>query len=611
MVVTTESGARARYRGPLTTDLLLEVLSDRALLGPEQLDEVRTRGPRLRAVLQNERERTLSGWGTGAYDVSPIELLAGFGYRTPEGALLDEDRLVEILAEAVGLPYEKIDPLKLDAKLITTTLSRPFARRHAVLPLRRTGERLTIAVENPFDHELVHTIRGLAGTDVEVVLSARGDILKMVTEIYGFRTSVQSAERDLTAGPDLGNLEQFVRLQSVDEIEATDRHVVNAVDYLLRYALEQGASDIHIEPKREQTVVRLRIDGVLHDVHRIPKVVHAAVVSRLKTMGRLDIAEKRKPQDGRVKLAHGGEEIELRLSTMPVAFGEKLVIRIFDPQILLRDLGDLGFLPRELETFRRWAGAPNGIILVCGPTGSGKTTTLYSTLKEIATPEVNVSTIEDPIEMVVERFNQVAVHPKAGITFASALRTMLRQDPDILMVGEIRDLETAQNAIQAALTGHLVLSTLHTVDTAGAVTRLLDLGVQPFLVASTLIGVAAQRLLRRVCEGCARKARLTAPQCRTLNIPVTDGREPSLPVRYGEGCHRCRGTGLKGRTGCFELMPVDEKIRRLIGERADGPTIQRTAVEGGMMTLRETAIRKLAMGVTSYEEVLRVTADLR
>ena len=605
------TGDAKTYRGPLTMDLLLEVLADRGVLGALQTDEVRTRAPRLRAVLQNEKERALGGWRTGSIDVSPIEVLAAFDFRTPEGAMLDEDRLVEMLAGALGLPYEKIDPLKLDARLITTTLSRPFARRHIVLPLRRSGTALTIAVENPFDHELVHTLRGLAGCDVAVVLSARTDILKMITEIYGFRSSVHAAERDLTMGPDLGNLEQFVRLQSVEEIEATDRHIVNAVDYLLRYALEQGASDIHVEPKREQSVVRLRIDGVLHDVHRIPRAVHGAMVSRLKTMGRMDIAEKRRPQDGRVKLSHGAEEVELRLSTLPVAFGEKLVVRIFDPQILLRDLGELGFQPHELEIYERWINAPHGILLVCGPTGSGKTTTLYSTLEQIATPEVNVTTIEDPIEMVVERFNQTAVNPRAGITFDSSLRTLLRQDPDIIMVGEIRDLDTAQNAIQAALTGHLVLSTLHTIDSAGALTRLLDLGVQPFLIASTLVGVVAQRLMRRVCEGCARTTKLTAPQCRALNIPVPADREPSLPVRFGEGCHRCRGTGLKGRTGVFELLSVDDRIRRLVVDRADAPLIARTAIEGGMQTLRESAIRKLAQGVTSYEEVLRVTADLR
>ena len=601
----------AKIRGPLTLELLLELLAERGLLRPRQVKEIRTRAPMRQAVLENEKQRALAGWATGAYRVSPVELVAAFEMTTPQGQPLDEDRLQETVAEAVGLPYEKIDPLKLDSRLITGTLSRPFARRNIVLPLRAESGSLTVAVENPFDHDLVHTLRSLAGSDVRIVLSARSDILKMITEIYGFRSSVTAAERDLDDGPDLGNLEQFVRLKSVEEIEATDKHIVNAVDYLLRYALDQGASDIHLEPKRLHSRVRLRIDGVLHEVNRIPKVVHPAVVSRLKSMSRMDIAEKRGPQDGRLKTGYADREVELRLSTLPVAFGEKMVIRIFDPDLLLRDMRDLGFGAPELEIYEQWIHRPNGIVLVCGPTGSGKTTTLYSTLQQIATSEVNATTIEDPIEMVVEEFNQTAVQRRAGITFATALRTLLRQDPDIIMVGEIRDLETAQNAIQAALTGHLVFSTLHTIDAAGAVSRLLDLGVQPFLVSSTLVGVLAQRLLRKVCEGCAVRSALTAPQCRTLNIPVADGRAPNLPVRHGNGCSRCRGTGLKGRTGVFELLPVTERISQLIMDRVDATSIARAAIEDGMMPLRECAIRKLAEGVTSYDEVLRVTADLR
>jgi general secretion pathway protein E len=385
--------------------------------------------------------------------------------------------------------------------------------------------------------------------------------------------------------------------------------VVHLVDWLLQYAFDQRASDIHIEPKRDHSMVRMRIDGVLHDAHKMPKNVHPAVISRIKTMARMDIAEKRRPQDGRIKTDFGDREVEIRISTMPVAFAEKVVLRIFDPEILMQSLDELGFYSKELALFKSFINRPHGIILVTGPTGSGKTTTLYSALKTRATSEVNCATIEDPIEMVIEQFNQTAVNPRAGITFASALRTLLRQDPDIIMVGEIRDHETAENVIQAALTGHLVMSTLHTNDTASAITRLVDLGIEPFLVSSTLAAVVAQRLMRKVCSGCKKERVLTRDECSALRMVLPEGEAPNIKVFEGKGCHLCRGTGLHGRIGIYEIMPVNDSIRELINERADGPKVLRAARADGMMTLRECAIRRMVDGATTFGEVLRITVD--
>lgn len=376
------------------------------------------------------------------------------------------------------------------------------------------------------------------------------------------------------------------------------------MEYLLHYAYSQRASDIHIEPKRDFSLIRFRIDGILHNIHRIPKAVHPAIVSRIKTLSRMDIAEKRRPQDGRIKTEHEGKEVELRISTLPIAFGEKAVMRIFDPAVLMQDIEDLGFFQRETELFKSFIANSNGLMLVTGPTGSGKTTTLYSALKMLSTSEVNITTIEDPIEMVYERFNQTAVHPQIGLTFASSLRTILRQDPDIIMVGEIRDLETAENAIQSALTGHLVLSTLHTNDAPSAITRLIDLGVQPFLINATLLGVVAQRLVRKVCPNCIEQYNLSKDECYVLGVNYEKVKQ--YVVSIGRGCPQCRGTGYFGRTGIFEIMEMTEKIREAVDAKATPVQIKKIAKSNGMNTLRESAIKKLLKGVTTFDEVIRV-----
>jgi general secretion pathway protein E len=541
-----------------------------------------------------------------------------FGYEVVTGLQLADakspsdqvgDNLIgQAIAREARLPFVRIDVLSLDADLIESRMSRPFARRHRMLPLAMQGGKLRVACANPFDLEAIDSFKRLAGRDIELVVATEPDILRAITDFYGLRHSVNRAEHDLQTGVDLGNLEQLVRMKSESEIESSDQHVVNAVEFMLQHAFENRASDIHIEPKREKSLIRFRIDGVLHDIQTMPAIVHKAVISRIKTMSRLDIAEKRRPQDGRVKTTRAGREVELRVSTLPVAFGEKVVMRIFDPQVLLQDLSGLGFYPEELAVFNDFITRPHGIVLLTGPTGSGKTTTLYSALKTIAVREVNVTTIEDPIEMVHEDFNQVAVQTKVGITFAAALRHILRQDPDVIMVGEIRDAETAQYAIQAALTGHLVFSTLHTNDAASSISRLVDLGIERFLISSTLTGAMAQRLVRRICVHCSTERTLTADEVRTLRLSVPDTKK--VKVREGAGCVECRGTGYLGRSGIFEILAIDDAIKHLVIGGSDAPEIKREAIKNGMRTLRQSALRKLAEGVTSFEEVVRVTGLL-
>ncbi|HLC19231.1 MAG TPA: GspE/PulE family protein [Thermodesulfobacteriota bacterium] len=506
------------------------------------------------------------------------------------------------MAEDAGLPYRKLDPLKLNLDVVTSKIPRPFAQRHLIVPVEEREGRITLAVADPFNLEAVESLKRASKMTPELVLSSKTDILKLVREFYGFRYSVGAAEKEFAPSTELGNLEQYVRLKGSTEIEATDQHIVNAVEYLLHYAYDQRASDIHIEPKRERSVVRLRIDGVLHSIHSIPRVVHPSIVSRIKMLSRMDIAEKRRPQDGRIKTGFGEREVELRVSTLPTAFGEKVVIRIFDPEILFQDLQELGFFPAEFEVFNSFLNRTHGIILVTGPTGSGKTTTLYSALKTISTPDVNIVTIEDPIEMVVEEFNQVGVHPQIGIDFAGSLRTILRQDPDIIMVGEIRDRDTANNAVQASLTGHLVFSTLHTNDAPSSITRLLDLGVAPFLINATVTGIVAQRLVRRICANCKRQRALKPEEVQSLRL-----KEREYQVSYGEGCTDCRGTGYRGRTGAFEIMPLSENIKSLVTKTTDIDLVRKAARAEGMNTLRESAIKKMLLGITTYEEVVTVT----
>ncbi len=596
--------------GRLTYDRLLGMLVEAGAIDDVQRRDLLAKEDTLRAKFLRAKFGSQGVKNRKSYNVAPTELIdtAKLPHPDAPGRNIDEDILAQLLAQATGMPYKKIDPLEIDMGLITKSLPKGFARRHVMLPLDEKNGRLTVALADPYDTQALEEFARASGRDVAAVVSSKRDIVNIITQVYGFRQAVSGAAQD-ASGAKLQNLEQLVRVRSSDEIDPGDQKIVAAVEYLLNSAFDNRASDIHIEPKREHSNLRLRIDGILHDVGQVPAAVHPAFIARIKILARMDIAEKRRPQDGRIKTQRGEREIELRVSSLPVAFGEKIVVRIFDPQVLLAEVVDLGFSTKEREVYETWITRPHGLVLVTGPTGSGKTTTLYSTLKHLARPDVNIVTVEDPIEMVYEPLNQVSVQTKIDVTFARALRTILRQDPDVVMVGEIRDHETANMTVQASLTGHLVFSTLHTNDTATSVSRLIDLGVEPFLLGSTLAGILAQRLVRKICQECAVESFLSDDQIVALGIPIEPGEGRKLPVKRGEGCVRCRNTGLYGRTGIFEMLDVSPKIRRMIAEQKDAKEIAKVATLDGMTPLRQGAIRKLAQGITTYEEVFRVTAD--
>jgi len=559
-----------------------------------------------------EKKRTEFSGTVIETPVSFIDLLVAFKINRFDDPAkkLDEDILYEAIAEGFGMVYKKIDSLKLDLNLVTKTIPRSFAMKHLVLPLEMDGGKLVVATSDIFNQEAMADIERVSNFKVLPVISSKSDIIRLIDEFFGFRHSISAAEHQFSeTGVDLGNLEQYVKLKSGDELPATDQHIVNAVNHLFTYAFEQRASDIHIEPKREICLVRMRIDGMLHSVFKLPKKVHNAVVSRIKTLSRLNMAEKRRPQDGRIKIAKSGKDVEIRVSTIPVAFGEKVVMRIMDPDVLFQDLTMLGFSPDDLERFKKIITMPHGIVLVTGPTGSGKSTTLYSTLRMLSTPEVNVITIEEPIEMIHEDFNQISVQSAIGVTFDSILRNILRQDPDIIMVGEIRDLLTAQSAVQAALTGHLVLSTLHTNDAITSVTRLLDLGIPPFLVHSSLVGVVAQRLVRGICPDCKSDLSMEASQLKEMGFDLK--LEGKVNLKYGRGCVKCRQTGYRVRMGIFEVHPYSDALKNMTSEDANIPSLRKRAAMEGLISLRENAVKAMLQGKTTYQEVLRVTFEQR
>ncbi|EWC43353.1 type II/IV secretion system protein [Pseudomonas stutzeri] len=523
------------------------------------------------------------------------------------GRKLDLETLTVWLAERAGQPYLRIDPLKIDVAAITPLMSYAFAQRHGILAVAVDSSAVTIASSQPFVHGWEANLTHVLKRPIKRVVANPSDIQRFTVEFYRLARSVSGASGSEQKISGVGNFEQLLNLGASDqEPDANDSHIVNIVDWLFQYAFQQRASDIHIEPRREQGSVRFRIDGVLHNVYQFPPQVTMAVVSRLKSLGRMNVAEKRKPQDGRVKTkTPDGGEVELRLSTLPTAFGEKMVMRIFDPDVLLKGFDQLGFTADDLRRWQSMTGQPNGIILVTGPTGSGKTTTLYTTLKQLATPEVNVCTIEDPIEMIEGAFNQMQVQHNIDLTFASGVRALMRQDPDIIMIGEIRDLETAEMAIQAALTGHLVLSTLHTNDAPSAITRLLELGVPHYLLKATLLGVMAQRLVRTLCPHCKAPVQLDGDDWTALTRPW-NAPLPST-AQQAVGCLECRDTGYRGRAGVYEIMLLNDAIKPLITADTDIVALRRQAFKDGMRSLRLSGAQKIAAGLTTLEEVLRVT----
>ena len=550
--------------------------------------------------------------GAGRLDLNPLVVIANLkpkDGRDPSKTLTLE-ALTEWLADQAGLPYFKIDPMKIKMGEVTEVIGQAYAQRYKILPVAVTADEVVFATSEPmidtWRPDLAHILR----KELKCVVANPLDVSRFLMEFYGVTRSVRKAKdaKDSTRefGAKIINFEQLLELGKSANLGADDQHIVQIVDWLLQYAFEQRASDIHLEPRRETSNVRFRIDGVMHKTFELPTPVMTGVTARIKVLGRMDLAEKRRPQDGRLKArSPSGREVEMRLSTMPTAFGEKVVMRIFDPDIVVKEFAQLGFSAREGKLWTDMIAAPNGIVLVTGPTGSGKTTTLYSTLKRLATPEINVCTVEDPIEMVSPEFNQMQVQHNIDLGFAEGVRTLLRQDPDIIMVGEIRDLETAQMAIQAALTGHLVLSTLHTNDAASAVQRLLDLGAPYYLLQGTIVGIMAQRLVRTLC-----------PHCKRLNAKVDEIKWKALchpwraevPERVGApvGCLECRKTGFLGRTGIYEMFRVTPTLRAMINPSIELAKFSEAALKEGMRPLRLSAAMHVAHGLTTVEEVLGV-----
>ncbi|GAB4477704.1 MAG: GspE/PulE family protein [Burkholderiaceae bacterium] len=539
--------------------------------------------------------------------VHPLALLAEMNLRaaTPGRELLDIERLTQWLADKAGLPYQHIDPLRVDFARVVDVMSSAYATTYSILPIAVTGAEIVVATCEPFLDGWQREIEQITKKAVQRVVANPLDVARYTVEFYKLAQSIKGAAKT-SATSLVGNFEQLVELGG--KVDADNAHVVLVVDWLLQYAFDQRASDIHLEPKREQGVVRFRIDGVLHQVYQVPPAVMHAMVSRIKLLGRMDVVERRRPLDGRIKTKvtsgpSAGREVEIRLSTLPTAFGEKLVMRIFDPEVVVRSYAELGFSEKAAATWDELIHRPSGIVLVTGPTGSGKTTTLYSTLKQLATDEVNVSTVEDPIEMIDPALNQMQVQHGIDLGFADGLRALMRQDPDIIMVGEIRDKETADMAVQAALTGHLVFSTLHTNDAASSIARLLELGVPAYLVNATLIGILAQRLVRTLC-----------PHCKKEDAPVDEATWKALvaPWRTSQpkrvykpvGCLECRRTGYLGRTGLIELLVMTDRLRELVACGADIAKIRHQAARDGLRSLRLSGAEKIAAGQTTIDEVL-------
>jgi general secretion pathway protein E len=590
-----KSGSTAPDSGadrPLTLEMVLRELAADGMVDGELIEALRTTAK------------------FRSYD-HPLSLIAEQKWRSnkPPKRVLTLEALSEWYAARIDVPYLHIDPLRVDFTAVGSVMSTSYANRYRILPVAVTADVVTVATSEPFVRSWIPELTNLLRRRVELVFANPLDVKRYVAEFFALAQSVRRAQEKATDDKSaISSFEQLVQLggPGAPTPDANDRHIVRIVDWLWQFAFEQRASDIHVEPRRDFGVVRFRIDGVLHQVYQIPPTVLTAMVSRVKLLARMEIVEKRRPQDGRIKtVSPEGIEIELRVATMPTAFGEKIVMRIFDPEVLLRDFRDLGFSDDDLARWEKMIARPNGIILVTGPTGSGKTTTLYSTLKTLATPEVNVCTIEDPIEMVEPAFNQMQVQTQIGVDFESGVRTLMRQDPDIIMVGEIRDLPTAEMAVQAALTGHLVLSTLHTNDAPTAITRLVDLGVPSYLVNSTVLGVMAQRLVRTLCAACKQPAE---PIIDELWAALTKPYRASKPaVTYkAVGCLECRMTGFRGRAGLYEVMQMTPEMRKLVTAGAGIDEMREQAFRDGMKPLRASGAHKIATGLTTVEEVERV-----
>ena len=585
---------QAQGERKLTLDEILDLLIQDGQISKEDAKEVRAR--------RHEYKPSLH----------PLQIIADRRLKTrqPPHSVLHLEALTEWLAGRLGLDYLRIDPLKINFSTVTEVMPAAYAGRLQVLPVEVTPQEVVIASAEPYIRAWEDELQPVLRKRIRRVFSNPVDIERYQIEFYNLARSVKkAAQTDVQRGSAIYNFEQLIELSQTNrQFDANEQHIVSIVDWLWQYAFAQRASDIHVEPRREFGVVRFRIDGVLHQVYQLPMSVINAMTSRIKILGRMDVVEKRRPQDGRVKTrTPEGNEVELRLSTLPTAFGEKLVMRIFDPDVLVRSFSEMGFTDEDLSRWRHMTTQPNGIILVTGPTGSGKTTTLYSTLKQLATPEVNVCTIEDPTEMVEPAFNQMQVQAAIELGFADGVRALMRQDPDIIMIGEIRDRETAEMAIQAALTGHLVLSTLHTNDAPTAITRLQDLGVPSYLINSTLLGVMAQRLVRTLCPHCKQASEPSEEEVRSWATMVAPFKvQPPRRLFHPVGCLECRKTGYIGRMGIYETLLMSPGMNRLIQTNADLAPIRQQAMRDNMKPLRLSGALKIAQGLTSLEEVVRV-----
>jgi general secretion pathway protein E len=585
--------ARTPHRGPLDWRNMVEWLREDGIISPE------------------EARRTVARCSQAESAQHPLVRLASVAMeRASDGKPLDIEMLTQYLARRAGMDYLRIDPLKVDVGKVADTMSAAYAERHRVLPVQVTPREVVVATSEPFLTDWIDEVERQSRRTVRRVIANPQDIHRYTAEFFALAKSVRAAVK---AGGNSGaaSFEQLVELgKSNKQLDANDQGVVQVVDWLWQYAFDQRASDIHLEPRREQGVIRFRIDGLLQPVYQMPISVLNAMTARIKLLGRMDVVERRRPQDGRIKTRNPrGDEIEMRLSTLPTAFGEKMVMRIFDPDTAVKDLDALGFAQHDAARWEALVKRPHGIILVTGPTGSGKTTTLYSTLKRIATEEVNVSTVEDPIEMIEPSFNQTQVQPQLDFNFAEGLRALMRQDPDIIMVGEIRDLQTAEMAVQAALTGHLVFSTLHTNDAPSAITRMMELGVPSYLINATMLGVLAQRLVRTLCKHCREPDDSSSRAAIDEVIKpwkISGSYKPLRPV----GCVDCRMTGFLGRTGLYELLTVTEAFKEQVTQGASGAALRKQAVADGMRPLRLAGALRVAEGVTTLDEVLTATPSL-
>jgi general secretion pathway protein E len=543
----------------------------------------------------------------------PADLLARAAARRRDGRTLgealaeagaaDPTAFARALADAAGLPFAAVPPALPDREL-TAALPMPFARRHLVLPLARDADGLRVAIADPGALAPLDDLRFLFRAPARPVVVPAPALRDAITRAYDAAARSPADTMD-AIGEERLDLVAHELDEPPDLLEAGDETpVIRLVNALLFQAVRDGASDIHVEPYERSVAVRFRVDGMLHDVLAPPAHLHPTIASRLKVMAGLDIAERRLPQDGRIRVRVAGRDVDIRVSVVPTAFGERIVLRLLDRASALLDLPELGLSPGVAGGLDRVLGQSHGIVLVTGPTGSGKTTTLYAALRRLATGERNIMTIEDPIEYQLRGIGQIQASPRIGLTFAAGLRAVLRQDPDVVLVGEIRDRETVEIAMQAALTGHLVFSTLHTNDACSAVTRLLDMAVEPFLVSSSVLAVVAQRLVRRACAGCAVRRPPDAEERRALGDDV-----PAVVLHAGPGCAACRGTGYRGRTGIHELLHFDDGVRALVMARADAAAVRRHATAAGMPSLRDDGFAKVRAGVTTVAEVLRVTQD--